>query len=162
MRHWERGSYTLEGTVIVSMLCLMIGLVISLGFYCHDLAVLQSGADELAEYAAMWKGRYVQPEIKEVDYERMKASEKVSIQDFEGMGWSLLEERLLWGRVENIAITESLLSGEVRINIEGRFSIGNRSFSSSAQASAYICPSEKLPRRSKEGGGPDESGEPQG
>ena len=34
---WKKeGSFTIEGTVIVSFICLMIGMVILMGFYGHD------------------------------------------------------------------------------------------------------------------------------
>ena len=65
MRWKGRGSYTVEGTVIISMIFLATGMVILLGFYGHDRAVMQSTADELSIYGSLWAGRYMQPEIRE-------------------------------------------------------------------------------------------------
>lgn len=52
MKWKRRGSYTVEGTVIISFICLMVGMTAALGFYCHDRTVIQSAADELAMFGS--------------------------------------------------------------------------------------------------------------
>ena len=78
-KRW-RGSFTVEATIVVSALCMLIGLTILLGLYGHDRAIIKSTANEMALKGALWKGRYVSPITFEVDYEAMRQNEKVQIE----------------------------------------------------------------------------------
>ncbi|MEI3267428.1 MAG: hypothetical protein V8R85_10365 [Frisingicoccus sp.] len=96
------GSYTVEGTVIVCLICLIVGSVIMLGFYGHDRALMQSTADELALYGGFWEGRYAHPKIREVDYELMKRNGTISHETIEEEGYRMLAGRLFCGKLQKL------------------------------------------------------------
>jgi len=162
---WKgRGSYTVEGTVIICCICFITGLIIVAGFYCHDRMVLQSTADELSMYGSFWTGRAVHPGTGEVDYEAMKSSADRMPEVIEEKGYQMLEGKLLWGHVSDISIERSLFGTEILVEIQGGFSVGQRQIDCRVEAAAMIFKSEDLPRRPKpeQGGAENGVGEPQG
>ena len=119
---WKgRGRYTVEGTLIISIICLVTGLVILFGFYGHDRAVIQSTADKLSRYGSLWAGRYLHPEIREVDYELMKQGGTVDFGVIEDMGCRMLQGRLFCGELRNIRASQSLSGREVQVEIQTDF-----------------------------------------
>ena len=156
-----RGSYTVEGTVIVSMICFMLWLLIMLGLYCHDRTVMQSTADELAEAAAFWQGRSVHPGIEEVDYERLKKESQAEWSDLTEIGYRTLDRRLLLTGDSTVSIQYREGVKEVEVQIQGDFQIFSRSVQCLVQASSTVIDSRELPRNI-EGmeDGQNETGEP--
>lgn len=145
---WKgRGSYTVEGTVIISLICLSIGLVIMFGFYGHDRALMQSTADELALYGSLWEGRYAHPKIREVDYETMKREGTVSHETIEAEGYRMLAGRLFCGEVQGINVSKSLSGRELQIEIQSDFQIGRYSVPCTVRASSAVIKSRDLPRK---------------
>lgn len=147
---WKgRGSYTVEGTVIISLICLMTGMVILLGFYGHDRAVMQSTADELSIYGSVWAGRYMQPEIREIDYESMKQNGAVDFSEIEEMGSRMLQGRLFCGQLQSIRAAQSLSGREMLIEIQTDFQLGKYEIPCTVKASALIFRSRDLPRKNE-------------
>ena len=145
---WKgRGSYTVEGTVIISLICLATGMVILLGFYGHDRAVMQSTADELSIYGSLWAGRYMQPEIREVDYENMKQGGAADFSVIEEMGGRMLQGRLFCGELRSIRATQSLSGREMLIEIQTDFPFGKYEIPCTVKASALVFRSRDLPRK---------------
>lgn len=147
---WEgRGSYTVEGTLIISFICLITGLVILLGFYGHDRAVMQSTADELSRYGSLWAGRFLHPEIREVDYELMKQSGTVDFGVIEDMGCRMLQGRLFCGELRSIRASQSLSGREMQVEIQTNFQIGKYEIPCKVRASSVVFRSRDLPRRNQ-------------
>jgi hypothetical protein len=146
MKWKEQGSYTVEGTVIVSLLCLVVGLAVTLGFYGHDRAVMQSVADELAEWGSLWSGNYVHPDIGEVDYEAMKRWVQVDLGLVETKGYQLLQGKLFFGTVRSISVSKSLSGREIQVEIQSDFQIGGRDLSCNVRGYASVFQSRTLPR----------------
>ena len=145
---WKKeGSFTIEGTVIVSFICFMIGMVILMGFYGHDRMVLQETADELAMYGCLWKSRYVHPELGEVDYEAMLQNTSVSLDEIESRGYDMLHKRLFVGKVQSISVSTNLLGREINVEIQAEFKIGNYQITSNIHGVSVAAFSRDLPRR---------------
>lgn len=159
MKWTEQGSYTVEGAVIISFICLIVALVVGLGFYCHDRMVLQGAADELAMYGSNWVGRYVDPVIKEVDYEGLKYRHPVSFDSLISKGYKMLQGRLLWGKSPQISIEQSYFGKEVEVKINSSFLIGSKAFLCKVSSSACVIRSRDLPRTSRKEQG-DDNNEP--
>ena len=156
-----RGSYTVEGTVIVSMICFMLWLLIMLGLYCHDRTVMQGIADELAEAAAFWQGRSVHPGTEEVDYEHLKKGSPVEWNDLIEMGYRMLDQRLLLTGDSTVSIQYREAEKEIDVQIRGDFLIFSRSVQCLVQASSTVIDSRELPRNTKRMGDvQDETGKP--
>ncbi len=148
---WKgRGSYTVEGTVIVSLICLCIGFVVMLGFYGHDRALMQSTADELALYGSFWEGKYVHPKIREVDYEAMKKAGTVDFDKIEDEGYRMLAGRLFCGKLQKINVSKSLSGRELQIEIYSDFQIGRYNVPCRVRASSVVLRSGDLPRQKQE------------
>ena len=144
---WKgRGRYTVEGTLIISFICLVTGLVILFGFYGHDRAVIQSTADKLSRYGSLWAGRYLHPEIREVDYELMKQGGTVDFGVIEDMGCRMLQGRLFCGELRNIRASQSLSGREVQVEIQTDFQIGKYDIPCKVKASSVVFRSRDLPR----------------
>ena len=143
------GSYTVEGTVIVCLICLIVGSVIMLGFYGHDRALMQSTADELALYGGFWEGKYVHPIIREVDYELMKRNGTISFDVIEEEGYRMLAGRLFCGKLQKINVSKSLSGKELQIEIQSDFQIGKYNGPCTVRASAPVLRSQDLPRQNK-------------
>lgn len=141
----KRGSYTVEGTVVISLICLIIGLTILLGFYGHDRSVMQSVADELAMYGCQWSGRYLQPSIREVDYEAMKQGKSMDIYDIENRGYRLLQDKMFCAEINGITVSKSLLGREVQVDILSNFKI--MGWEIPCKVSGVVFLSDDLPRR---------------
>lgn len=141
------GSFTVEGTVIISLICLSIGLVVMVGFYGHDRALLQSTADELALYGSLWEGRYAHPKIREVDYETMKREGTVSHETIEAEGYRMLAGRLFCGEIQEINVSKSLSGKELQIEIQSDFQLGKYSVPCTVRASSMVLKSKDLPRK---------------
>lgn len=160
--NWEwKGSYTVEGTVIVSMICFMLWFLIMLGLYCHDGSVMKSTADELAESAAFWQGRSVHPGTEEVDYEHLKKGGRAEWIDLIEMGYSILDSRLLLAEDLNVSIQYLESESMVEVEIWGDFQIFSRRVQSHARAVSTVIDSRELPRNIEGmGDDQDEAGEP--
>lgn len=148
MRWQERGSYTVEGAVIIPLICVLCGIIIGLGFYCHDRMVLQGVADELAVSGSKWIGSYVNPVIKEVDYVLLKQSGEVSCDILLSKGYEMLSQRLLWAEDVDISVSQGLFGKEIQVEINSCFSIGRRSVPCRVSGQAAIFRSRDLPRKS--------------
>lgn len=148
-----RGSFTVEATVIVSFVCMLIALIVMLGFYVHDCAVMKSTANELAIKASMWGSRYVSPVINEVDYESMKEEIQIEMSSVEDIGYEWLGRRLLYGKVKSVHIFRGILEENVRVKICVSFKIWNFEFAQNTQSDAIWIDSRELPRMNKETGG---------
>lgn len=142
-----RGSYTVEGTVIVSFICIIVGIVVMMGFFVHDYAVMQSTADELAVMGSLWSGRYVSPEYKEVDYEALKQKQVTDLKTIEAKGYALLDERLLCGNVQSIAVSKQLFGHCIQVEICTDFELGHYSFDYTVLGESNVFDSRDLPRR---------------
>ena len=147
MKWKRRGSYTVEGTVIISFICLMVGMTAALGFYCHDRTVIQSAADELAMFGSLWSGRYMHPEIREVDYECLKASSEMPVDLLQTKGYGLIHGKLFCGNVQEIEVRRSLWEREILVEIQCQFQIGRWQFPYTATSAAVDFCSEDFPRR---------------
>ncbi len=147
-----RGSFTVEATVIVSFLSLLIAFVVMLGFYGHDRAVAKSTANELAMKASLWGSRYVLSGINEVDYEAMKADESIDICDVESIGYEWLQKRLFIGKVKSVQIFQGILNRNVEVEIYIDFKLWRSMFSQKFRADAVWIDSKELPRINKETG----------
>ena len=147
-----RGSFTVEATVIVSFLCILIAFVIMLGFYGHDRAVVKSTANELAMKASLWGSRYVLTELNEVDYEAMKADAPIDICDVETIGYEWLQKRLFIGKVKSVQIFQKILNRNVEVEIHIDFKLWRFMFSQNFRADAVWIDSKELPRINKETG----------
>lgn len=137
----------MEGTVIISFICLMVGMVAALGFYCHDRAVIQSTADELAMFGSLWSGRYMHPEIREVDYECLKENTALSLDVLEEKGYAMIHGRLFCGDVQTIDVQRSLWEREIQVRIQCRFQVGRWQFPYGAMAAAVDFRSSDFPRQ---------------
>ena len=138
--------------MVVSFMCLLIALVILLGFYGHDRAVMKSTANTLATKAGLWGSRYVSPLIDEVDYEALKAGLQTDLSIVEELGYECLEQRLLLGRVNSVQILKGYLKKHIQVNISVDFKIWNYAFTQEIQSDAVWIDSRDLPRRYKETG----------
>ena len=143
----------MEATVIVSFMCMLIALIVMLGFCVHDCAVMKSTANELAIKASMWGSRYVSPLINEVDYESMKEEMQIEIGSVEDIGYEWLVRRLLYGKVKSVNVFRGILEDNVRVEICVDFKIWNFEFTQNAQSDALWIDSRELPRMNKETGG---------
>ena len=146
MNWMKRGSYTVEGTVIISMICFIVGLVVLLGFYCHDRMIMQSTADELAMYGSLWSGRYLQPGIREVDYEAMKQGDSPDLQSIEDMGYRMLQGKFLSGQVDQIQVSKNFMGREITVDIRSDFKIFKWTVQCEVTGRSAAFPSEDLPR----------------
>lgn len=142
-----RGSYTVEGTIIVSLICVMIGLIVVLGFYGHDRAVIQTTANELSMMASLWSGRYVSPTIKEVDYEALKQGNKTDLSQVEDNGYQMLQSKLLYGEVQSVDIFRTAWKKSVCVAVVVRFQIWNYEFEYKTESLCRVFDSHDLPRK---------------
>lgn len=147
-----RGSYTVEGTVVVSIACMMIALICVFGFYGHDRSVMNSTANEIVLMASLWKGRYVSPEINEVDYEALKNNMEADLSMIENKGYQWLDERLLYGKVQSVRVFSSFLSKRIRVEMVAGFNLFGYEFEYKVQSSFRYFESEDLPRKPVESG----------
>lgn len=145
-----RGSYTVEGTVIVSAICIIVGLTVCMGFFGHDCMVMKSTADELAMMGSLWSGRYVSYEYGEVDYEALKQKQAVELKKIEQQGYTLLSERLFLGKVQSISISKQILGHRVHTEICTDFKIGSYTFDYAVIGESAFFESNDLPRRKVE------------
>lgn len=162
---WKvRGSYTVEGTIIISLICLMVGFIAALGFYCHDRTVIQSTADELAMFGSLWSGRYMHPEIREVDYECLKNFSEVSTDMLEEKGYGMIRGKLFCGDIQGVEVHRSSWTREIQVKIQCQFQIGRWKFPYTAEAAAVDFHSGDFPRQkdSPPEEGENESGKPEG
>lgn len=154
----RRGSYTVEGTVIISTICFIVGLVVLLGFFCHDWAVIKSTADCLAMEGSLWNGRYLQPDIREIDYEAMKQNNHSDLHMLEESGYRDLQSKLFCGKVKDIMVSKSILGREVQVDIAAKFNIFKWEIPCTVSARSIAFFSDDLPRQKKieQGGEMDE------
>ncbi len=145
-----RGSFTVEATVVVSITCIIIGMVIMFGMYGHDRSVMQSIANQMVQEASLWSGRYVLPEIDEVDYIALKENAKTDLDRIENLGYRSLQNRLLCADLQSVQVNYALLSNDVRVEIIAAFHIGKYRFTTEIQASCKKYESEDLPRKKNE------------
>lgn len=92
MRKLQKGSFTIEASVIIPLLLFTIGLLMMLLFYCHDKSVLTGAAGELAHVKA---GRGA-PQSSDTG----------------------VEKKLLWFR--NVTFTVEEEKNEVKVKAEAR------------------------------------------
>ncbi len=52
MKRLQKGSFTIEATVVIPLLLFAIGIIMVLLFYCHDKNVLQGAVSEAAHIEA--------------------------------------------------------------------------------------------------------------
>lgn len=150
-KRW-RGSFTVEATIVVSALCMLISLTILLGFYGHDRAIIKSTANEMALKGALWKGRYVSPITFEVDYGAMRQNEKVSFAQIEALVYDKLEQRLLLGKIRSVQVSEKNFQNRLQIEIVVDFKLWRIPVSCTVQSSSHLIESKDLPRNIKETG----------
>ena len=120
------------------------------GMYGHDRSVMQSVANQMAQKASLWSGRYVLPEIDEVDYIALKENAAVNLERIENLGYQSLKNRLLYGDLKRVQVGYGFLSKNVQVKIVADFHIGRYRFSVETQASGKVFESEDLPRKKNE------------
>lgn len=146
-----RGSYTVEATAVISLFCMLIALVIILGFYGHDQAVMKSTANVLAFNASLWKGRYVSMLYDEVDYGALKSKADIDLSLIESKGYEMMEQRLLLGKVQAVRATQTNFGGKVVVEIEAAFDLG-KTVIYTVQSESRVFKSNNLPRNIRETG----------
>ena len=147
-----RGSFTVEATVVVSFLCILMSLTILLGFYGHDRAIIKSTANDMAIKGALWRGRYVSPITYEVAYGAMKRKEKVPFDEIEALIYAKLERRLLLGKINSVQVTEKSLQNMLEVEITVDFKLWKIPVSCTVQSSSHLFESKDLPRNIEETG----------
>lgn len=145
-----RGSFTVEATVVVSVTCIIIGMVIMFGMYGHDRSVMQSMANQMAQEASLWSGRYVLPEIDEVDYIALIENANTDLERIENQGYRNIQNRLLCADLQSVQVKHGLFGKNVRVEIKAAFHIGRYQFKTEIQASSKKFESEDLPRKKNE------------
>ena len=147
MKSEEEGSFTIEATCVVSFFCLILWVVLILGFYCYDYAVLQMTSDELSLSAGLWAGRAVHPGTGEVDYTRLKNEVEPDWTDVKSKGMMMLESRLIFAKAETIVITEGLSEDAVNVRIQAYFRMFQREIPCRVESCSKIIHSKELPRK---------------
>ena len=125
-------------------------MIVMFGMYGHDRSVMQSVANQMAQKASLWSGRYVLPEIDEVDYIALKENAAVDLERIENLGYQSLQNRLLCGNLQHIQVGYGLFGKNVQVEIVADFHIGRHRFSVETQASGKVFESEDLPRKKNE------------
>jgi len=136
----------------VSMACVMIALICVFGFYGHDRSVMNTTANEMVLMASLWKGRYVSPEMSEVDYEALKNKMEIDLSLIENKGYQWLNERLLYGKVKSVRVIPSFLSKRIRVEMVAVFNLYDYEFEYKVQSAFRYFESEDLPRKPVESG----------
>ncbi len=143
-----RGSFTVEGTVIVGMICIITGMMIMLGMYCHDRVIIRQAADKAAVDGAMWCGNYVSPELKEVDYERLKKMTVLEANDSASVTESYLKSALLLGQIESVSVVKTMLGQQVTAEVTVHFSYAGRDVTVTEYGKAAVLGSLQFKRKS--------------
>lgn len=147
-----RGSFTVEATVIVGLICIITGMMILLGMYCHDRVIMRQAADRAAADGAMWCGNYVSPEIKEVDYEKLKQMASVDVSEGITKVESDLTGALLLGRTESVSLMKTLAGQQVTASVTVNFYFAGRNFTVTEEGRAAVFGSLRFKRKTEKQG----------
>lgn len=143
-----RGSFTVEATVIVGLICMITGMMILLGMYCHDRVVMRQAADQAAVDAAMWCGNYVVPAMKEVDYEKLKQMAVVDVSEGISGIETYLNETLLIGKMAEISLSKTMAGQQVTARVTVDFNFAGRNFSVTEEGRSAVFGSMRFKRKS--------------